>query len=120
MLDLTSIEAKYGARVDGAEPTHVFVIEWAARPIGWIQWYLWSDYPEHARQLGAEPASAGIDLAIGDLATTGLGLGPVAIREFLRLIVFDDPKVTAVITDPEERNLRSLRAFQKTGFKVAT
>ena len=119
MLDPTSIEAKYGPRVDGVEPTHVFVIEWTAKPIGWIQWYLWLDYPEHARQLGAEPTSAGIDLAIGDLAMTGLGLGPVAIREFLRLIVFADPKITAVITDPEERNLRSLRTFQKAGFKVA-
>jgi len=119
VLDLASIEAKYGPRVDGAEPTHVFVIEEVGRPIGWIQWYLWSDYPEHARQLGVEPASAGIDLAIGEHAMTGLGLGPVAIREFLRLIVFADPKVVAVITDPEERNLRSLRAFKKAGFKVA-
>ena len=116
--DLTSIEAKYGPRVDGAEPTHVFVIEWAAKPIGWIQWYLWSDYPDHALQLGAEPSSAGIDLAIAELAMTGLGLGPVAICAFLRQIVFADLRVSAVITDPEEGNVRSVRAFQKAGFTV--
>jgi hypothetical protein len=45
----------------------MFVIEQEARPIGWIQWYLWCDYPEHASQL-AEPGLAGIDLAIGRLA----------------------------------------------------
>ena len=117
-LDLAAVDAKYGPRVDGAEPTHVFVIEHGGRPVGWIQWYLWSDYPEHALQLRAEPASAGIDLAIGELAMTGLGLGPVAICEFLRQIVFRDPSVSAVITDPEEGNLRSLRAFQKAGFTV--
>jgi aminoglycoside 6'-N-acetyltransferase len=117
-LDLAAVDAKYGPRVDGAEPTHVFVIEDGGRPVGWIQWYLWSDYPEHALQLRAEPASAGIDLAIGELAMTGLGLGPVAICEFLRQIVFLDPSVGAVITDPEEGNLRSLRAFQKAGFTV--
>jgi hypothetical protein len=41
---LASVEAKYGQRVDGAEPTHVFAIEQELRPIGWIQWYLWADY----------------------------------------------------------------------------
>lgn len=118
-LDLASFDLKYGPRVDGVEPTHVFVIECAGRPAGWIQWYFWSDYPEHARQLSAEPASAGIDLAIGELAITGLGLGPIAIRDFLKQIVFADPSVRAVITDPEETNLRSLRAFQKAGFILA-
>lgn len=75
--DSASIEAKYGSRIDCGHPTHVFVIEYAQRPIGWIQWYLWADYPEHAQQLGAEPASAGIDLAIGEANMTSLGLGPV-------------------------------------------
>jgi len=117
-LDLANVDAKYGPRVDGAEPTHVFVIEHGGRPVGWIQWYLWSDYPKHALQLRAELASVGIDLAIGELAMTGLGLGPVAICEFLRQIVFADPSVSAVITDPEVANLRSLRAFKKAGFTV--
>jgi aminoglycoside 6'-N-acetyltransferase len=117
-LDLASVDAKYGPRVDGAEPTHVFAIELGGRPVGWIQWYVWSDYREHAAQLGAEPASAGIDLAIGELAITGLGWGPVAIGEFLSQIVFADPSVSAVVTDPEEGNLRSLSAFKKAGFTV--
>jgi RimJ/RimL family protein N-acetyltransferase len=117
-LDLAGVEAKYGPRVDGSEPTRVFVVEHAGRPVGWIQWYLWSDYPEHAVQLGAEFSSPGIDLAIGELAMMGLGLGPFAIREFLRQIVFADASVSAVITDPEEGNLRSLRAFEKAGFTV--
>lgn len=115
-LDFASVDAKYGPRVDGAEPTHVFVIECGGRPVGWIQWYLWSDYPGHARQLGAGLAAAGIDIAIGELAVTGMGLGPVAISEFLKQIVFADPTVRAVIADPEEANLRSLRAFEKAGF----
>jgi len=117
-LDLASVCAKYGPRVDGAEPTHVFVIEHDGRPVGWIQWYRWADYPEHALQLGAELASGGIDLAIGELAMTGLGLGSVAIREFLRQIVFAEPSVVAVIADPEEGNVRSLRVFEKAGFRV--
>lgn len=117
-FDAASVAARYGPRVDGAGPTHVFVIEHEGRPIGWIQWYLWSDYPEHASQLMAEPGTAGIDLAIGEPAMTGLGLGPIVIRDFLSQIVFRDPGVSAVITDPEEGNLRSLRAFTKAGFTM--
>ncbi len=49
---------------------------------------------------------------------TGLGLGPVAIREFLAQIVFANPCVTAVVADPEEGNFRSLRAFRKAGFTL--
>jgi aminoglycoside 6'-N-acetyltransferase len=107
-LDLAGVHAKYGPRVDGGEPTHVFVIEYDGRPVGWIQWYLWSDYPEHARQLSAELAAAGIDL----------GLGTAASCEFLAQIVFRNRRVTAVITDPEEGNLRSLGAFRKAGFTI--
>ena len=49
---------------------------------------------------------------------TGVGLGRVAIREFVRQVVFSNPEVRAVVSDPEENNLRSLRAFEKAGFKV--
>ncbi len=67
---------------------------------------------------GAEPYSAGIDVAIGVQKLTGLGLGPVIIREFVRRFVFVSPAVRAVITDPEERSVRSLHAFLKAGFKL--
>jgi aminoglycoside 6'-N-acetyltransferase len=117
-LDLTGIEIKYGPRVDGIEPTHVFIIESKEEPLGLIQWYRWADYPEHARQLGAEPNSAGLDLALGEKGVLGLGLGPAAIRQFLREIVFADPTVLSVIADPQEDNRRSLRAFEKAGFTV--
>ncbi|HEY7387984.1 MAG TPA: GNAT family N-acetyltransferase [Bryobacteraceae bacterium] len=116
--DLASVEEKYGPRVEGTEPTHVFVIEQDGRPIGWIQWYLWADYPEHARQLGAAPSSAGIDLAIGDIKMTGLGVGPAAIREFTKQLVFVNSTVCTVVTDPDESNLRSLKAFKKAGFRA--
>ncbi len=118
-LDLVGVHSKYGPRVDGTERTHVFVIKHNGRPVGWIQWYRWSVYPEHAQQLGAEAGSAGIDLAIGEPAMTGLGLGPAALCEFIKQMVFAEPGIEAIVTDPEEDNLRSLRAFEKAGFSVA-
>jgi aminoglycoside 6'-N-acetyltransferase len=116
LLDLAGLEQKYGPRIDGIEPTHVFVIEHENKPIGWIQWYRWSDYPKHAARLEVEPNAAGIDLSIGEVSLTGIGIGPTAIREFILNVVSAEPGITAVVTDPEERNGRSCRAFEKAGF----
>lgn len=115
-LDLAGVEIKYGPRVDGAEPTYVFIIENNEHPIGLIQWYRWADYPQHGEQLAAEPGTAGIDIAIGQPDMIGSGLGPKVIRDFLKEIVLADPLVKAVITDIEAANTRSLRAFEKVGF----
>ena len=115
-LDLAGLEQKYGPRIDGTEPTHVFIIEHETQPIGWIQWYRWSDYPKHAAKIEAESNAAGIDLSIGDVSLIGKGIGSSAIREFVRSVVSAQPGVTAVVTDPEERNGRSCRAFEKAGF----
>ena len=117
-FDLAGVHAKYSPCIDGTEPTHVFVIEHGGRPIGWIQWYRWADYSEHAALLDAEPEAAGIDLAIGETEMLGLGLGPSAIRAFIESVVFTDPAIIACVSDPEVRNARSVRAFEKAGFAV--
>jgi RimJ/RimL family protein N-acetyltransferase len=115
-LDLAGLEHKYGPRIDGTEPTHVFIIERGGRPIGWIQWYRWSDYPKHAAQLETAPNAAGVDLSIGELSLIGIGIGSTAIRQFILEVVSSNPDITAIVTDPEERNGRSCRAFEKAGF----
>lgn len=74
-FDMSSLEAKYGPAIDGSEPVHVYVVEHRGAQIGWIQWYRWRDFPEHANRLGADASSAGIDLAIGEIEMTGRGLG---------------------------------------------
>jgi RimJ/RimL family protein N-acetyltransferase len=115
-LDLAGLEQKYGPRIDRIEPTHVFIIEPQSQPIGWTQWYRWSDYPKHAAQLEAEPNAAGIDLSIGEASLVGNGIGSSAIREFILDVVSAQTGITTVVTDPEERNGRSCRAFEKAGF----
>lgn len=117
-LDASAIDAKYGPRVDGVEPSYVFIILFQKRAIGIIQYYLWSDYPKHGRQLGVDDNSAGIDLAIGDKHMTGQSLGPQIITEFLNQIVFTKTKVASVIADPEKNNIQSIKAFKKSGFQV--
>jgi aminoglycoside 6'-N-acetyltransferase len=117
-FDLASIEATYGPRIDGQVPMFTYLIHHMGVPIGWVQWYRWRDFPEHAMQLGAAPRSAGIDLAIGDLALTGRGLGATAIREFGRNYIFAHRDLETIVADPAVTNLRSVGAFLKAGFTI--
>jgi aminoglycoside 6'-N-acetyltransferase len=118
-MSLEDVHAKYDPRIDGTEPTHVFLIHYDGRPVGLIQWYRWSNYMEHAQLLGAKPEYAGIDLAIGERDMTGRGVGTAAIRQFVDEIVFAETAIAAIVSDPEEKNTRSLRAFTRAGFIVA-
>ena len=115
-LDLDGVRSMFRPAIAGRKPTHVYVIERHGQPVGWIQWYRWSNFPEHAARIGAEPHTAGIDLAIGEPELLGQGIGTRAIRTFVERWVFVDPTITACITDPDERNVRSLRALEKAGF----
>jgi tRNA pseudouridine32 synthase / 23S rRNA pseudouridine746 synthase len=114
--DAASLETHYGPRIDGREPTFVFVIEINDSPAGWIQWYRWVDYPEHAARIGAAVEDAGMDLALGEFAMLGRGLGPQAIHDFLHAVVWPHAAIAACVVDPEASNERSIRAFAKAGF----
>ena len=117
-FDSVSLEAKYGPRIDGREPVHVYLIQSEAVPIGWIQWYRWRDFPGHASLLDTRENAAGIDLAIGEIQMTGRGLGPAAIREFARNFVFTNSDIETIVADPSAENLRSVNAFTKAGFSI--
>lgn len=117
-FDLVSLGAKYGPGIDGRVPIHVYLIQFAGIPIGWIQWYRWRDFPKHSIQLGADHGSAGIDLAIGEIEMTGHGLGPAVIREFGSDYIFTNGDLGAIVADPSVSNLRSVSAFKKAGFSI--
>lgn len=117
-FDMANLEGKYGPRIDGSAPIPTYLIQHENHPIGWIQWYRWCDFPEHAKLLGAELGSAGIDLAIGELEMTGRGIGPAVIRAFEEDYVFSNGDIGAIVADPSANNGRSIRAFEKAGFIV--
>ncbi len=114
--DMEQLKAKYGPRIAGQEPTHVYLIRYDGQAIGIVQWYRWTDYPEHAHQLGATKHEAGIDLAIGEVGSLGKGIGAAVILQFTKDVIFADPTIVACVTDPQEDNIRSLKAFEKAGF----
>lgn len=113
------MEGKYGQVLDHDFTTHRYIIELDGAPIGLIQWYHLRDSADYAREIGEDPATAaGMDLLIGEPAAINRGLGSRAIDAFVTSIVFRQPDVTRIVTGPARTNARSIRAFEKAGFKL--
>jgi aminoglycoside 6'-N-acetyltransferase len=108
--------AEYRAAMEGRDPTDHYLIVVDSRPIGMIQTYLASDYPEWEDIVQVGDGVAGVDLMIGEADLVGRGLGPRILAEFARDVVFADPAISAVVATPEEPNRASWRAFEKAGF----
>jgi RimJ/RimL family protein N-acetyltransferase len=111
---LERVEERYGPELDDERTLH-FVIVADGEPVGMIQTYLVASYPEYGEYLGSDEGAA-IDLLIGDPARIGRGLGPQVIRSFTRDVVFAAYAVDLCLASPDERNERSLRAFEKAGY----
>jgi RimJ/RimL family protein N-acetyltransferase len=101
----------------GVEPTKVLLVVERATPIGWCQWYLCGDYPEHAREVNAEPGDVGIDYAIGDPTRRRAGVGTELIATLVSCIRQCHPHA-GVIADPETSNIASRRVLEKNGFRL--
>src|SRR2546426_134663 len=112
---LDEAEAKYLPRIEGRDPTAVYLIVLADRPIGMIQTYMFDDYRE-VWPIELEPGVAGVDLFIGEPGLIGRGLGSEIVSAFVRDVVFANPDVSACVADPDVRNQASIRAFEKAGF----
>ena len=105
--------AEFRAALEGREPTDHYLIVVDDRPIGMIQTYLVSDYPEWDAVVQVGEGVAGVDLLIGEEELIGRGLGPQILGRFVREVV----TAPAVVATVEEPNRRSWRAFEKAGFR---
>lgn len=111
------VVAKYGPRTLEDSPVRAYVIVVDGRDAGYIQTYPIATFPEYAQAIGAEPGAMGMDLFIGDELLLGWGLGARAIRHFVDEVVFAIDAVPACYAGPAEGNARSIRAFEKAGFR---
>jgi aminoglycoside 6'-N-acetyltransferase len=113
---LPAVEAAYGPALDGTDPTANYVIVVDGAPVGLIQWYRLGDYPDYAAAI-RETDGAGIDLLIGEPSMVGRGLGPTVIDRFVTDVVFALSDVPRCVTGPDPENTRSVRAFERAGFR---
>ena len=103
--------------IGGDEQTEALIVADPSGPIGWCQWYLCDDYPDHAAGVGADPGDARIDYAIADPASRGRGVGTALIAALVTYIRQRHPQA-GVIADPEASNVASRRVLEKNGFQL--
>jgi aminoglycoside 6'-N-acetyltransferase len=90
-----------------------FIVVADERPFAYLQCYDPSRWPEGG--LGLHPAGTrGIDQFIGQPEMVDRGHGSAFIRAFTDdLLGAGTPRV---VTDPDPRNIRAIRAYEKAGF----
>ena len=59
----------------------------------------------------------GIDQSLANASQLGKGLGTKLVRALVELL-FNDPEVTKIQTDPSPSNLRAIRCYEKAGFEA--
>jgi RimJ/RimL family protein N-acetyltransferase len=113
------VVAHYLPAIEGSDPTdHYFVVVDGA-DIGMVQTYIIADHPDYATVVGiTDRATAGVDIVIGEEELTGKGLGTEILRLFVERIVLSRPETTVCVADPDARNVASVRAFEKAGFRA--
>lgn len=87
------------------------------RTIGFIQSYVVKDAGDGWWEDETDPGARGIDQFLARVDDLGRGLGTAMVRAFVARL-FEDPSVTHVQTDPEPRNARAIRCYEKAGFRA--
>lgn len=121
---LDKIKKKYAPRLEGKEDVPSFIVHLDDKPIGFIQYYPFSDSalpegvtPDKAKTLGIDyQRSVGIDLFIGEESLIGQGMGALIMLEFIETHLpkqFQD-----IYVDPDKNNIRAHKSYFKVGFHV--
>jgi RimJ/RimL family protein N-acetyltransferase len=87
------------------------------RAIGFIQSYVVKDAGDGWWEDETDPGARGIDQFLADADHLGRGLGTAMVRAFVTRL-FEDPAVTKIQTDPNPRNARAIRCYEKAGFRA--
>lgn len=84
-------------------------------PIGYAQSYVALGSGEGWWEDETDPGVRGIDQSLANPSQLGKGLGTKLVRALVELL-FSDPAVTKIQTDPSPDNLRAIRCYEKAGF----
>lgn len=85
-------------------------------PIGFAQSYIALGSGDGWWEDETDPGVRGIDQSLANPGQLGKGLGTQLVRALVDLL-FTDPAVTKIQTDPAPDNLRAIRCYCKAGFE---
>ncbi len=91
------------------------IVELDGRPIAYLQAYdphLEDDHPYADQPFG----TLGLDISIGPAELLGVGHGSAILAQFAQDLF--DEGAPRVVIDPDPKNHRAIRAYEKAGFRV--
>lgn len=84
-------------------------------PIGYAQSYIALGSGDGWWEDETDPGVRGIDQSLANPSQLNKGLGTKLVRSLVELL-FSDPAVTKIQTDPSPSNHRAIRCYEKAGF----
>lgn len=111
----TVVEEEFLPLTDPNATTCGYLAWFNAEPIGFIQSYMVKDSGGGWWEEETDPGARGIDQFLGNAQQLNQGLGTAMVQAFTELL-FTDPTVTKIQTDPSPNNARAIRCYSKAGF----
>ncbi len=108
-----NISKKYLPYTHPSSKVKAHIIEIDTMPIGYIQHYKVSDFPDNL-PFKTDPTMAGIDFLIGEEKCLGTGISGLAITQYIKEII--PPKFAQILADPLIENKRCISFLKKLGF----
>ncbi|MFX4294589.1 GNAT family N-acetyltransferase [Streptomyces bohaiensis] len=87
------------------------------RPMSYWEIYR-ADLDPLARHYPARPHDTGIHLLLGSPEDRGRGTGTALLRAVAELVLRNRPRCGRLIAEPDMRNVRSIAAFHRAGFRT--
>lgn len=114
---LAEVQADYGAWISDPAQVQPHIALLDGEPLGYIQSYVAMGSGGGWWEAETDPGVRGIDQSIADAALLGKGLGTAMVKAWVAKL-FADPQVTRIQTDPDPRNARAIRCYEKAGFRA--
>ena len=114
---LDEARAKYLPRDLEGQGVCQYIALLQGHPIGWAQSYVALGAGNGWWEEETDPGVRGIDQFLCDVHALGQGLGTRMVTAFVKLL-FSDPTVTRIQTDPSPENGRAIRCYEKSGFRA--
>jgi aminoglycoside 6'-N-acetyltransferase-1b/aminoglycoside 6'-N-acetyltransferase-2 len=112
---LEEVQKHYLPRVKAEEPVTLYIAMLGEEPIGYAQSYVALGSGDGWWENETDPGVRGIDQSLANPDQLNKGIGTKLVRALVGLL-FADPAVTAVQTDPAPNNRRAIRCYEKAGF----
>jgi AacA4 family aminoglycoside N(6')-acetyltransferase len=115
-LTLEQTAAQYMPSVMAQDRVTPYIAMLGDQPIGYAQSYVVLGSGDGWWEEETDPGVRGIDQSLADAQLLGKGLGTQMVSALVSLL-FSDPAVTKIRTDPAPNNLRAIRCYEKAGFR---